>query len=76
MMDDPMKMQTADAGKVRCRDCIYRDRETMKIGDKRILIGVTRDTCMIYDGQKGNWKPTSVILRNRNCEFYEKDEEA
>ena len=75
MKSDPMKLQTADVSKVQCRNCIYRDRTVMTIGGEKTLVGVTRDTCLIYDGKKGNWKPTSVILRNMTCDFYEKDEE-
>jgi len=73
MKDDPMVLQTADAGKVQCQDCIYRDRTVMTIGGKETKVGVTRDTCLIFDGKKGNWKPTKVILRNGICDFYEKE---
>lgn len=76
MKNDPMKMQTADIKKVMCRDCIYRDRTTLKIDGDEIPVGVTRDTCLIYDGKKGNWKPTEVIIRNQACDFYERDDQA
>lgn len=74
MKDDPMYLQTADADKVQCKDCIYRDRTVVKIGGVNTPVGITRDTCLIFDGKRGNWKPTSVILRNKYCEFYEKDD--
>ena len=73
MKNDPMKMQTADIRKVKCRDCLYRDRTVMEIDGERVLVGVTRDTCLIYSGKNGNWKPTEVIIQNKDCEFYEKD---
>ena len=74
MKNDPMKLQTADIRKVKCRDCIYRDRAVMTIDGEKVFVGVTRDTCLIFDGKKGNWKPTDVIIRNQNCDFYEKED--
>lgn len=73
---DPIKLQTADPGEMVCRDCIYRDQTTMKIDGDKVYIGIMRDTCLIYDGKKGNWKPTKVVLRNQYCDFYVQDETA
>lgn len=66
--------QTANPYKMKCKDCDYRDRDTMIIEGKLILTGIMRDTCAIYDGKGGNWKPNSVYFQNEDCEFYKKDE--
>lgn len=76
MINGEVRMQTADPNRIQCRDCIYRDRDTMVLGGKKIQTGVMRGRCMIFDGKKGNWKPTSVVMRNENCLFYEHDETA
>lgn len=73
MTNDEMRMQTADPEQIVCRDCIYRDRDTMTIGEKLVQTGVMRGTCLIFDGKSGNWKPTAVTLDNKACLFYEKE---
>lgn len=73
MINNEMHMQTADPEKIRCRDCIYRDRDTMKIDGKVIQTGIMRGTCLIFDGKRGNWKPTRVTLENGDCMFYDKE---
>ena len=74
MMEKPMKAQTADPYKMRCRNCLYRDREILKVGGKKVLIGVMRDTCLIFDGKRGNWKPSDVYFLNADCPMYERDD--
>ena len=76
MINDQVSMQTADPYKIRCRDCIYRDRDTMMINGKKIQTGIMRGTCLIFDGKKGRWKPMDVTMYNENCAFYEQDETA
>ena len=74
MRNDDMHMQTADPKQMKCRDCIYRDKETMILCGEKVYVGVMRDTCMIFDGKRGNWKPTAVTLDGGDCMFYERDE--
>ena len=57
---DPMKMQTANVNTIPCRDCIYRDKAFVTVDGERLNTGVTKDTCMIFDGRNGRWKPNSV----------------
>lgn len=74
MRNGEIHMQTADPKKMRCRDCIYRDRDTMTLEGEKVLVGVMRDTCLIFDGKRGNWKPTAVMLDGADCLFYERDD--
>lgn len=76
MTNDTMKMQTADPGKMQCRDCIYRDQETMVLDGKKVQVGIMRASCLIFDGKNGRWKPNNVYFRDENCLFYEQDETA
>lgn len=76
MTEKPMRTQTADPYKIRCRDCIYRDPEVVKTGKSKVMIGIMRDTCTIFDGKKGNWKPSSVYFLNEDCPMYIKDDTA
>lgn len=73
-MQNEMHMQTADPEKMICKDCLYRDRETMKIGGKKVPVGVMRDTCLVFDGKKGRWKPSAIVLDGGNCLMYERDD--
>ena len=75
-MEKPMKTQTADPNKMKCRDCIYRDSETVRANGNTVQIGIMRDTCLIFDGEKGRWKPSNVYFLNEDCIFYEQDETA
>ena len=76
MIDQPMRWQNADPNKMPCRDCIYRDQTTVTIDGEKIRSGITRDTCLIYDGKRGNWKPSNVYFMNESCPMYEQDETA
>lgn len=75
-MRDEVHAQTADPNKMNCRDCIYRDKTTMRINGNQIYIGIMRDTCTIFDGKKGRWKPSNVYFLNESCPFHETDEMA
>ena len=72
----PMKLQTADPAKISCRDCLYRDKTVVKVDGETLRVGITRDTCLVFDGKRGNWKPSDVYFQNADCMFYEKDENA
>lgn len=76
MRNTEVRAQTADPNKIACRDCIYRDQETLKIDGKVIQVGIMRATCLIFDGKKGRWKPDGVDLGGQPCPFYEQDETA
>ena len=76
MTNGEMRMQTADPKKMKCRDCIYRDQDKMEMDGETVYVGVMRATCLIFDGKRGNYKPTAVNLRNEDCLFYERDENA
>lgn len=76
MIDKPMRFQTADPNKMPCRDCIYRDQTTVELNGETLRVGITRDTCLIYDGNRGHWKPSNVYFMNEHCEFYVQDEDA
>lgn len=75
MRQDPMKMQTANKDMmIPCRSCIYRDRASVTIDGKKMETGITKDTCLIFDGKKGNWKPKNVYYNSEMCLLYERDE--
>lgn len=76
MVGTPVRLQKADPNKIKCRDCIYRDTTEVVLSGEKVRVGLTRDTCLIYDGKKGNWKPSGVYYMNENCPFYEVDETA
>ena len=72
---DPMKMQTANVNTIPCRDCIYRDKAFVTVDGERMNTGITKDTCMIYDGRNGRWKPNGVYFHSEACAFYERDDQ-
>lgn len=76
MTNDTMRTQTADPNKIHCRDCLYREKDTMKIDGEVVQTGIMRGTCLVFDGKRGNWKPTSVTLDGERCPLYEWDETA
>ena len=76
MTNDTMRMQNADPNKMPCRDCIYRDRDTMVIDGDVVQTGIMRGTCVFFDGKRGNWKPNAVYFQNEPCLIYEWDETA
>ena len=73
MRHEPMKMQTANKDTIQCKDCLYRDRAFVTVDGEKLETGITKDTCMIFDGKKGNWKPNGVYFRNERCPMYEPD---
>ena len=76
MRQDPMKMQTANKDTIPCRNCIYRDKAFVIIDGEKLETGITKDTCLIFDGKKGNWKPNNVYFHSEMCVFYERDDQA
>lgn len=54
-----------------CKDCMFRDHETVEIGSKVLPVGVKRAHCMIYTDTAG--KPTEILFAGADCAFYEKE---
>lgn len=73
--DEIHGMQRPDPDKIRCRDCLYRDQDELELDGETIKVGITRDTCMMFN-RPGNWKPTAVLFQNADCLLYERDEDA
>ena len=67
--------QRPDPKKIRCRDCLYRDKTVVTLGGEKVKVGITKDTCLFFN-KPGNWKPTSILFQNADCPFYEHDEGA
>lgn len=74
MKHEPMKLQTANVNTIPCRNCIYRDKAFVTVGGENLYTGITKDTCMIFDGDKGRYKPNDVYFNSKACDFYEKDD--
>ena len=74
MIRSDIHAQNADPNKMACRDCIYRDRDTMQIDGNTVQTGVMRGTCLIFDGKRGRWKPNNVYFMNEKCPMYVLDE--
>ena len=72
----PVHAQNANPYTMACRDCIYREKDTIVLNRKLIQVGIMRGTCMIYDGKSGNWKPNNVYFRDEDCEYYKQDKSA
>lgn len=54
-----------------CKNCKYKDKTVVKIGDKTIDAGYSKDFCEKYLGKsKDTYKPHDVFWENK-CEFFE-----
>lgn len=74
--DQPMKASWPNPNKIVCKDCAFRDKTVVKLGDKTIPAGVTKDFCKIYEKPpKTNGKPSAVLFQNAECKYYQKDAE-
>lgn len=70
-----IKGQFPDRDEIICKDCMFRDKTTLKLGKKRIPVGVTKSFCKKYQGPpKDNGKPHDILFENGICEYYEKEE--
>ena len=76
MLNGEVRAQNADPERMQCRDCIYRDKDTMEIEGKLIQTGVMRGRCLVFDGKRGRWKPNGVYFNGEPCIMYEQDETA
>jgi hypothetical protein len=72
--NDEIRPQWPDPNKIMCKDCIFRDKTEIKVNDKIIKCGVTKDLCRVYLGPPhDNGKPHDVLFLNDYCEFYEEE---
>lgn len=63
-----------DPKKIKCKDCFYRDKTKVKLGNKIIESGITKSFCVAYPKPPdSNGKPYDVLFQNADCRFYEKD---
>jgi len=69
----PMHCESPNVNEIFCRDCSFRDKTTIDLDGKEILVGVTKAYCDIY--VKPNSKPTEILFQQAPCDFYVKDEE-
>lgn len=70
---DPIYPSSPNPNTIKCKDCVFRDRAFIKIGEKTIHCGVTRIECDIYTNP--DWKPHKVLYGDSDCDYYVKDEE-
>lgn len=68
----PMKGQWPDPKKVRCKDCVFRDKTVLHLGDKVIPTGVVDCYCKQFP-KDTNGKPLEILFRNADCPFYKSD---
>lgn len=70
----PIKGQFPDPKKMRCRDCVNRDKTVLDIFDPPKPVGITKAFCDAYPAPPGsNGKPHDVLFLNADCQFYIKD---
>lgn len=72
----PIKGQFPDANTILCKDCMFRDKTVVEIGDKEIPVGITKAFCEKYEKPpKSNGKPHDVLFEDGICDYYEKENE-
>lgn len=70
----PVKGTWPDSKNIMCKDCVYRDKTEVTLGDKVIKVGITKAFCEKYpEPPKSNGKPHEVLFLNYNCQYYRKD---
>lgn len=73
--DEPMKGTFPDPKEIKCKDCAFRDKTVVKLGEKVLHVGVTKAFCKIYEKPpKTNGKPSAVLFQNADCKYYQKEE--
>jgi len=71
----PLKGAWPDPKKIKCKDCFFRDRAEVKLGERVLKVGITKDYCAKYLlPPDGNGKPTDVLFYGADCPYYRKDE--
>lgn len=72
---EQVKVQFPDSTRIKCKDCVFRDKTEIELNGKTFKVGVTKDFCDIYQKPpKSNGKPIEVLFNNEDCEFYVKEE--
>lgn len=66
---DPIIGTFSDLEKIKCKDCIYRDKRLVLGKDT----GARKAWCEIYTKEDGISKPTEILFKNADCEFYKKE---
>lgn len=54
-----------------CKDCLFRDKTTVKLDGKTLQVGATKSVCGIFEYPDG--KPMGVMKNMEECEYYEKE---
>lgn len=68
----PMRGQWPDPDKIVCRNCAFRDKTIVEVEGVDKPVGITRDTCEMFDGTE-DCKPHDVLFLNADCEYYLED---
>lgn len=72
----PIKGSFPNNDEILCKDCEFRDKTIVNIGNKKIVVGTTKAFCKKYPAPPGsNGKPHNVLFENGICEFYKKEEQ-
>ena len=70
----PIKGQFPNRNEIICKDCIFRDKTIVNLGDKKINVGITKAFCEKYEAPPiSNGKPHDVLFENGICEYYEQE---
>lgn len=73
----PMRATFADPKKVICKNCLFRDKTEVVVGDKVIKAGVTKQFCAAYpEPPDSNGKPLGILFYGDKCKYYQNEKEA
>ncbi len=70
----PIKGQFPNKDEIICKDCMFRDKTEVEIGETKIPVGITKAFCKKYESPpKSNGKPHDILFEGGICEYYEKE---
>lgn len=69
-----MRTTMQDPEKCQCRDCEFRNRETITISGNVKHIGVIKADCLIFEKETTNGKPTQFITNELPCPYKQKEQ--
>lgn len=69
----PIKGSTPNPNEIFCRDCAFRDKTVINVGNKVIPCGITKANCDIY--VEPNNKPSEILFQDAPCDYWTKDPE-
>ena len=74
-LQSPMRFQGANPETVQCKDCVFRDKTILELGEKKIPVGVVKSWCEVYskDISPGG-KPVGILFETEKCKHYRKDD--